>query len=456
MANGGERSSLEYTISQLGKLNAASQKLLRIRSREQLYEAVPRLVTDQLGYERSFFTIEQDGQLMLKGFRLRESSDEAIEGFIESVRKNKEKPPPWLRQCFDSGKSLLISDASMLKGHRGLGWPKTLLYTPVIVDGVKTGVLMAALSAHDRDVDQEDIERFSAFTNMVALALGNIQAYEDLERKVEERTLNLREAQAQLVQSEKMASLGMLVAGVAHEVNTPAAAIHSSHDMLERAQAKLREELERALPEAEAKSGVLRALGVLAESAAVIGQGTQRIVEIVRRLRAFARLDEAELKRVDVRETLEDTLAMLRDGEAQRINVVKNYAEVPEIFCFPGRLNQLFLNLLVNARQAIEHEGTITIETRHEGDRVIVIIADSGCGIPEPDLKRIFDPGFTTKGVKVGTGLGLSICFRIIQDHRGQIRVDSRVGEGTSFEISLPTNLDALRRQPTEPQTADS
>jgi two-component system NtrC family sensor kinase len=253
----------------------------------------------------------------------------------------------------------------------------------------------------------------------------------------------LRDAQAQLVQSEKMASLGMLVAGIAHEINTPVGAISSMHDTLIRAVEKLRTALDRQHPGmVDASPEVQSALKLVQEANRVIENGAERVTTIVRRLRSFARLDEAELKKVDVHEGIEDTLTLIHHELKHSITVNREYGAIPPIACYPGRLNQVFLNLLNNARQAISGKGEITIRTYVQDDQVHIAFKDSGSGIPPQHLKKIFDPGFTTKGVGVGTGLGLSICYQIVRDHRGEIRVESEVGSGTTFTVILPMNLD--------------
>ncbi|MCP4633419.1 MAG: hypothetical protein GY855_10880 [candidate division Zixibacteria bacterium] len=165
-------------------------------------------------------------------------------------------------------------------------------------------------------------------------------------------------------------------------------------------------------------------------------------MNIVRRLRSFARLDEAEIKEADIHDGIEDTLTLIHHDIKHRLTVEKDYGDIPLISCYPGRLNQVFLNLFVNANQAIEDKGLIKIMTWMENEKVFITISDDGKGIPENEVSRIFDPGFTTKGVGVGTGLGLSICYQIIQDHRGEIKVESEIGKGTKFTIVLPTDLD--------------
>jgi PAS domain S-box-containing protein len=266
------------------------------------------------------------------------------------------------------------------------------------------------------------------------------QVVEDLARA----NLELREAQAQLVQSEKMASLGMLVAGIAHEINTPVGAIRSMHDTLMRALSKLESTLTQEYPEVVTENPTLQTtLAVVRDANRVIENGAQRVTGIVRRLRSFARLDEAELKEVDVHEGLEDTLALIHHELKHGIVVRREYGDLPPIVCYPGRLNQVFLNLLNNARQAMEGKGEIVIRTFVRDDRVHIALSDNGPGIPPEHLGKIFDPGFTTKGVGVGTGLGLAICYQIVRDHHGEITVQSEPGEGATFTVVLPVRQDA-------------
>jgi two-component system NtrC family sensor kinase len=239
---------------------------------------------------------------------------------------------------------------------------------------------------------------------------------------------------SQLIQSEKMAALGLLVAGVAHEINTPMGAIHSNNDIMTRAVGKVRKLLEPA-PDNE----VRRLLDILGEVCRNNEIATERIMKIVRSLKNFARLDEAERKKVNIHEGIESTLSLLRHQLKNRIRIVKCFGDIPEIECYPNELNQVFMNILVNAAQAIKHRGEITVKTWREGDRVKIAISDTGIGIPPENLSKVFDPGFTTKGVGLGTGLGLSICYKIIQDHRGTIEAESSK-QGTTFTISIPLN----------------
>ena len=260
---------------------------------------------------------------------------------------------------------------------------------------------------------------------------------------LEKANKHLRETQTQLVQSAKMASLGQLVAGIAHEINTPIGAVNSMQDTLFRTVDRIRTVIETHFPEEyEAQHKLNMGLKIIDDSKKVINSGTERVINIVKRLRSFARLDEAELKTVDIHEGLEDTLTLIHHEIKHNITVIKNYGDVPPVACYPGRLNQVFLNILINAKHAIKDKGTISITTRTKDNNIQIAIKDTGIGIAKKHLKKIFDPGFTTKGVGVGTGLGLSICYQIIQDHMGEILVESEVGKGTTFTVVLPMHLD--------------
>jgi signal transduction histidine kinase len=207
-----------------------------------------------------------------------------------------------------------------------------------------------------------------------------------------------------------------------------------------RAVSKLLDLQDTSVPRDRQQPTMIRTLEVLDEIGRVNKTACERIVATVKSLRNFARLDEAERKRVDLHEGLESTLVLVHHEFKNRIKVVRDYGdEVPEVECSPNQLNQVFMNILVNAAHAIEGEGTVNIATRSEGEQVTISFTDTGRGIDPKVVPNIFDPGFTTKGVGVGTGLGLAICYRIVKDHHGSIDVESEPGRGTTFAITLPT-----------------
>jgi two-component system NtrC family sensor kinase len=251
---------------------------------------------------------------------------------------------------------------------------------------------------------------------------------------------DLRDAQQQLIIREKMASLGDLVAGVAHEVNTPIGAVNSSADVTNRCIEKIEGVINQSAAADELKTSqpYQQAIQILKDNAGLIRSAGERIATIVRSLRSFARLDEAEYQSADIHIGLDSTLDLVNHELRNRVEVVKEYGDLPMVDCFPNKLNQVFMNLLINASQAIEGSGTILLSTELAGDTVVIRIADSGKGISPENLGKVFNPGFTTKGVGVGTGLGLAISYTIIEDHRGSITAKSELGRGTTFTIRLP------------------
>jgi two-component system NtrC family sensor kinase len=281
---------------------------------------------------------------------------------------------------------------------------------------------------------------------------------QDLMRANEElKELNgkLSDAQDKLVQSEKLASIGQLAAGVAHEINNPIGFIFSNFGALEKYLAQLFDMLS-AYEQAEAalagtawatKLKELRddiELDFLKEDIpslmAESKDGIQRVRKIVQDLKDFSRVDaRQEWEWVNLHTGIDSTLNIVNNEIKYKADVVKEYGTLPEVECLPSELNQVFMNLLVNAAHAISAErGTITIRTGTEGENAWVEIADNGCGIKPENLKRIFDPFFTTKPVGKGTGLGLSLSYGIIKKHGGRIDLSSEVGRGTTFRIVVP------------------
>ena len=246
----------------------------------------------------------------------------------------------------------------------------------------------------------------------------NAQMVKDLTKALKE----LKETQLQLINSEKMASLGQLVAGVAHEINTPIASIKSNNEIMR----KLLEQInDNELAE------------MLKELNNIDTEAIARINGLVISLRKFVRLDEADLQEADINKEIDLTLDLIRHETKNRIEVVKNYGKIPPIKCYPNMLNQVFMNILVNATHAIKDSGRITIDTKYKNKNLVVKIKDNGCGIKEPN--KIFDAGYTTKGVGVGTGLGLAISQKIIEKHKGKIEVKTETNKGSEFYITIPS-----------------
>jgi signal transduction histidine kinase len=297
-------------------------------------------------------------------------------------------------------------------------------------------------------------------------------ANETLEQRVDDRTRelsdalrNLQESEAQLIQSEKMASLGQMVAGVAHEINTPLAyaknslgavadrlpEVGSALDEADKLIETLRDRnaTEDALSAQFARAAdqvsrlrrdrVVEDLGALSRDGL---HGIQQIAELVTNLRNFTRLDRTQLTRFDVNDGLESSLAMARHL-LKSIEVRKAFGDVPTIRCSPSQILQIFLNLITNAAQAVDRDNAcITLRSRREGTECVAVeIEDNGPGIPADVLPKIFDPFFTTKDIGKGTGLGLSIAGKIAHQHGGRIEVASTVNKGSCFTVVLPIAL---------------
>jgi signal transduction histidine kinase len=278
-----------------------------------------------------------------------------------------------------------------------------------------------------------------------------------LEQTLAKQNEDLRQAQASMIQHEKLASLGQLAAGVAHEINNPLAYVTNNLAVIRRDGLAVLKLLNKYC---EGRASLAQVEPHLTEETARIEQeidlpyiqenlgrmfetslkGLLRVRDIVRNLRDFAHLDEAEFKEIDINASLETTLEILRYELKQKaITLEKRFQEIPQVLGHPGKINQVFLNLLMNAIQACTTEGRIEVRTGAESDKAAVIeVADNGGGIQAEHLPHIFEPFFTTKPLGQGTGLGLSVSYSIIRDHGGAIEVDSTVGQGSTFRVRLP------------------
>lgn len=252
-------------------------------------------------------------------------------------------------------------------------------------------------------------------------------------RTLEAAYAELRETQSQLVQSAKMASLGELVAGVAHEINNPLAFVLNHQATVARALVHVEQE---ALPHLSPER--TRLLHKARERMSDMSTGLERIRDLVVKLRTFSRLDAAEVRRIDVEEAIDSVLTLLHHRLGRSIRVTRSFGPEKMLECYPGPFNQVLMNLLANAIDAIESEGEITVSTMCDGGMMNITIADNGRGMPDAIRERIFEPFFTTKVVGEGTGLGLSISFGIIRQHGGSLEAFSREGEGSRMIMRLP------------------
>ncbi len=353
------------------------------------------------------------------GFKIEESFGDTVRAKCGQIVKFDEVATKTI-----AGREISVSNCLMeYAGAKPLKQPVMRIIVPVHNMQNVTGIIVL-LTRQIRELPDE-IEILEAVSSQLGSAIIRAELYQKNIRTVNElqKTLKeLKETQIQLINSEKMASLGQLVAGVAHEINTPVASIKSNNGIMAKFIPKITD------PEIA---------DILKEINEIDADAIQRISNIVVSLKKFVRLDEAELQEADINKELDLTLNLIRHETKNRIDVVKLYGDIPMIKCYPNMLNQVFTNILVNACQAIEGNGKITISTDFQDNKLIVKIKDTGRGIPEDALHKIFTAGYTTKGVGVGTGLGLAICTKIIEKHKGEIKVNSEVGVGSEFIITI-------------------
>ncbi len=302
-------------------------------------------------------------------------------------------------------------------------------------------------------------ELVQAYNNMASQLL---ELYTSLEQKVQERTLELekanselKEAQAMMVHSEKMRSLGELVAGIAHEINNPINFIYGNIMILEKYTKDMFDLIEKYAenddilpPEKRVEIEKLKEeidieflKDDIKELIRSCIEGTERTKNIILDLKNFSRMEEMVMTQFDIPKEIDTTLNILNNKYKNRITVHKNYEEnLPKIEAYGGQINQVFMNILDNAAAAIEGTGDVFINVKKAGENVEIEFKDTGKGIKKENLSKVFDPFFTTKPVGQGTGLGMSISYRVIQNHYGTISVESELGQGASFKIILPIN----------------
>jgi len=321
------------------------------------------------------------------------------------------------------------------------------------------GILYAETDSAGITLTEDHLRVFTTFGDILASKVLNHSLITDRQGKavieaelrvtkskqieLEEANRILRETQAELVQTQKMASLRHLVAGVAHEVNNPLGALQAGLANIEYASKIIMETVKNGeiseLADETSKPG--KALNLVLNCADINKQPLTRIASVVKSLKNFVLLDQAEIKEVDIHDGIDSALELLSFKLGDKIKVVRDYGELPKVECYAREINQAIMNLLSNATESIDNEGIITIKSERDGKYVTISISDTGRGISEVNLRRIFDPGFTTRGAGVGTGLGLAIVHSIMESHSGRSEVQSQVGKGSVFKIIFPIKL---------------
>jgi signal transduction histidine kinase len=419
-----------------------SEAMVSMLSLGEIADRILVALTDTMGVERAMVMLVDDKGKVLQSIASRgEWDDEALTTEIPSdhpIWKHL-----WMRRedlsrvDFDDEHDLESREAC----RDVFDTLEVELLVPILYGVDLLGVIAVGRKLSGDRLAADDRLLLRTLANQSSIAIENAKAFDEiaklnetLEARVEARTRELREIQAQLTQAEKMKSLGQLVAGVAHELNNPIGFVHANLQLME-------ENIEKLVEGQRTGSDTERIRETITKLLARSREGTQRVKKIVQDLRTFSRMDQADLQDADLHEEIDRTLALMEPHFKNAIRVVREYGELPRVRCYPGQLNQVFLNLLMNSCDAIDGKGEIRIRTRHEGDHVVLEFEDDGPGIPAEVQSRIFDPFFTTKPVGVGTGLGLSLSHGIIERHGGRIRVESVPGHGATFVIELP--LDA-------------
>ena len=464
---------LETRIEQLSLLTDLSAAVSATLDPEKIYDQTLSRLVHRMAYQRAQLFLVDRHRGVLRGHRSAGADPGTVP--FEGIELPLDDEASASGRAAVSGEAVMVNDVEQasVPVHRDLVRAlgvRSVLATPLRVRDRVLGVLTVTAGEPNR-FHEGDVELLAAVANQVALAIDKAESFQtieelsrSLEDKVRVRTEQLRvtneelrgayrdlqATQLQLIQREKMASVGQLVAGVAHELNNPIGFISSNvatlTDFVRRLRSMLETYQDAPLPEAdreriEARRRELQvdyALKYLDSMLAGIREGADRTRKIVGDLRVFARTPDDVWQPTDLHEDLESSLTLLNHLVKDRVTVVRDYGELGHVECVRSQIDQVFLNVLANAAQAIAGPGTITIQTRSENGSAVIRIADTGPGIPSGVIGRVFDPFFTTKPVGEGTGLGLSISYEIAAKHGGEIRAESPAGGGAVFTIRLP------------------
>ncbi len=466
---------LQTKVEQLTLLIDLSRAVNATLDPALIYDQTCTRLVERMGYECGVLFLIDRERGVIRGEKMAGAEPVEAIRLFESLELPLDPARNVVSKVALSGEPLRVDDVETTAEplHRptarslGVG---SLVMVPLRAKDRSYGVL--GVTARDRHrFTEADVDLLTAVANNVAVAIDRAASFrtiEDLSRgledKVRVRTEQLRAAheelqaayrdlqhtQVQLVQREKMASVGRLVAGVAHELNNPIGFVYSNVTTLEDFVRRLRTMLETyratALPSADqarlqAEWDALKvdyALRYLDAMTRGIREGAERARKIVRDLRVFARSDDDAWQPVDLHEEMESSLTLLNHLLKDRVTVHRKFGDLPSVECVRSQIDQVFLNVLANAAQAIHGPGELTVETRRDDSFAVVTISDTGPGIPADVIGRIFDPFFTTKPVGEGTGLGLSISYEIVKKHGGDITASSQPDQGAKLTIRLP------------------
>ena len=448
-----QKDQLEATYSNVKLLSEIGQQITSTLSLEKIIETVYENVNSLMDATVFGIGIYNPPENRLDFLGTMEKGVKLPFVFIALDEEN--RIPVW---CFKNQKEVIMNDfqteynkyIKTIQKPKAGDDPDSILYLPLMTINGPIGVITVQ-SFKKHIYNQYHIDILRTLATYITIAIQNSTSY----NKMTEAFGELKSAQTKLVESEKMASLGVLTAGVAHEINNPVNFISGGIESINENFTDLKELLTQISEPEKGKSpqqlweqtnamqkriDLKNLITEMEMLISTIRNGASRTSEIVKGLRNFTRLDEHDMKKAGIAEGIDNTLVILNNKLKDRIEVIKNYEDLPDILCFPGQLNQVFMNILSNAADAIEAKGTIRINLKKIDNQAVISISDSGSGMPDDVKSHIFEPFYTTKEVGNGTGLGLSISYGIIEKHKGTIEVKSEHGKGTEFIITLPMN----------------
>ena len=442
----------------------------------ELINIVLDIIKNSLGYDRAMILmIDEEGKYLSNPKVVTDTKDKD-QKTVEQLRIDLSDNNMLFTKVVQTGEPVLISDVDQhpeLKKRAAikLSGTKSFVILPLKIGSRVRGVISVDRLSSLSQMTQDDVKILSTLMNMLSVVLENVELYQDMEERVTERTAQLfqantelekaygelKNAQTQLIHSEKMASMGKLVAGIAHEMNNPAGILSGYIELIELYTGRLSKKFAAAAQSYSADKSILSEIEQLDHLADEIHaclepckRAVIRMKNIVQDLRNFSRLDENELMPADLNEGIEKMLQFFRNQTQNRITITTDLSPLPLVQCYPGHLNQVFSNMVLNAIEAIKGDGIITISTKVvEANEFIgaphvrVDISDTGVGIRPENINKIYDPFYTTKEIGQGQGLGLAIAYGIVMRHNGKILVHSEYGKGTTMTVLIPIEFDA-------------
>jgi signal transduction histidine kinase len=416
-----------------------SEAMVAMLSLDEISDRLLVALTDTMGVARAMVLLLAKNERVLRPVAWRGDWDEEAREIRLSVDHPVGKHLWMRRQELARGDFDDATDAESRDASRDFFDSLDVkLLVPILFGVDLLGVIAVGEKLSGERLGPDDRQLLRTLANQSAIAIENAQAFEEiaklnetLEQRVEERSWELKSAQDQLMQSEKMRSLGQLVAGVAHELNNPIGFVHANLQLLDGYIGRLIRAEQTGEDTQKPREAITKLLTRSRE-------GTERVKKIILDLRTFSRMDQAELSEADLNEEIDRTLSLMEPRFKDGVSLERDCQELPPVKCFPAQLNQVFMNLIMNSCDALDGKGTIRIRTRSVPEGVLLEFEDDGPGIPEEMRSRVFDPFFTTKPVGQGTGLGLSISHGIVERHGGKMSVECPPRGGAIFRISLP------------------